>query len=95
MGSNLDFSTFKSNVETITELHFSSAIGRVALHLVPCRDICKDALQLLSQVSPQACAKIPEIGGWEWWRTFTNMGCVFDDLLPTILSCFFVNRQLR
>ena len=51
---SLDFSTFRSNVETITELHFSSAIGRVAMHLVPCRDFCKDALQLLSQVGLQA-----------------------------------------
>ncbi len=51
MGSNLDFSTFQQNVETITELHFSSAIGRVAMRMMSFKDICKDALQLLSQVS--------------------------------------------
>ena len=50
VGKTLDFSTLQTNMKTITELHFHSAIGRIAMRMVPCKNICNLALQTLCEV---------------------------------------------
>ncbi len=39
-----DFSNFKANMETIIKTNFSNLNGRIAMRLVACEPICKDAL---------------------------------------------------
>jgi len=39
-----DFSNFKSNMETIMKTNYSNLYGRIAMRLVACEPICKEAL---------------------------------------------------
>ena len=50
IGKAIDFQTLSDNMRSIIELHFHSALGRVALRMVPCVNVCSDALQMLSEV---------------------------------------------
>ena len=55
IGKDIDFQTLSSNFQSITELHFPSAVGRVALRIVPCMNVCSQALELLTQVCVCVC----------------------------------------
>lgn len=50
VNKTLDFQTLKSHLSNVTELHYHSAVGRVALRLVPCPSICNSAHKTLCQV---------------------------------------------
>jgi len=50
IGKDIDFQTISSSFKSIIGLHFPSAIGRVALRMVPCVNVCSEAIQLLCQV---------------------------------------------
>lgn len=50
ISKDIDFQTLHDNFTNLLGLHFPSAVGRVALRIVPCVDVCCQALELLSQV---------------------------------------------
>ena len=50
VGKTLDFSTLQTNMKTVTELHYRSAIGRIAMRMVPCKNICNKAVKMLCEV---------------------------------------------
>ena len=50
VNKTLDFQALQKHLRNVTELHYHSAIGRVALRLVPCPSICNSAHKTLCQV---------------------------------------------
>ena len=56
VGKSLDFSTLQNNLKTITDLHFRSAIGRIAMRMVPCKNICNVAFRKICDVGGVLCA---------------------------------------
>lgn len=58
VGKTLDFSTLQTNIKIITELHFKSAIGRIAVRMVPCKNVCNIAFKVLCQVGVACVVKM-------------------------------------
>lgn len=50
IGKAIDFQTLSENIHSVIGLHFHSALGRVALRMVPCVNVCCEALKLLCEV---------------------------------------------
>jgi len=51
VGKSIDFQTFSQNIQNVIVLHFRSAIGRIALRMVPCPNLCSGPLNMLCEVS--------------------------------------------
>ncbi|KAK3581976.1 hypothetical protein CHS0354_003237 [Potamilus streckersoni] len=47
-----DFSTLKTTFSTVMKAHYPAAIGQIVFKLVPCPQICTDALNILSSLAP-------------------------------------------
>ncbi|XP_031433045.1 membrane-associated phosphatidylinositol transfer protein 2 isoform X3 [Clupea harengus] len=47
-----DLNTLTTAFETVMRVHYPTALGRVALRLVPCPPICAEAFSLVSHLSP-------------------------------------------
>ena len=58
VGKTLDFSSLQNNLKTITDLHFRSAIGRIAMRMVPCKNICNIAFRKICDVSLCVCVSL-------------------------------------
>ena len=50
-GQTIDYHTLRSNLATVAELHFRSAVGRWAVRQVPCPNLTTAAYQTLCEVS--------------------------------------------
>lgn len=72
VGKTLDFSTLQTNMKRITEQHFRSAIGRIAMRMVPCKNVCNIAFQVLCQVRRWVWSEVEDCGCglrdglWAW-----------------------------
>ena len=100
---NADLLTFTDTLDTIMRSHYPSVHGSVAVRLVPCPNICSEALSLLGRL-------VPVHGGLGWLEKFVlkfvgtarwwGAGMVFSlergadlhmaqlMLLPLTVSCF-------
>ncbi|XP_066509614.1 membrane-associated phosphatidylinositol transfer protein 2-like isoform X2 [Hoplias malabaricus] len=47
-----DVNTITSAFDTVMRVHYPSAMGRIAIRLVPCPAVCADAFSLVSNLSP-------------------------------------------
>ncbi|KAL3856433.1 hypothetical protein ACJMK2_011194 [Sinanodonta woodiana] len=47
-----DFSTLKATFSTVMKAHYPATIGQIVFKLVPCPQICTDALNILSSLAP-------------------------------------------
>lgn len=50
VNKTIDFKTLQNHFHDVTDLHYHSAIRRVALRLVPCPSVCNTAHKTLCQV---------------------------------------------
>ena len=51
VGRNIDYQTLSDNMAAIAQLHFHSAVGRLAMRQVPCPNLTTPAFQTLCDVS--------------------------------------------
>ncbi|XP_052801776.1 protein retinal degeneration B-like isoform X2 [Mya arenaria] len=74
-----DYNTLKATFDTVMGAHYLAARGHVALRLVPCPQICSEALSVLSSLSPfgfDAMSPNPAESGLPWSQEFVPLGAL-------------------
>ncbi|XP_060064604.1 protein retinal degeneration B-like [Ylistrum balloti] len=75
----VDFNMIKSTFETVIRNNYPGALGHIAFRLVPCPQICTEALSILSSVSPYSFeSHSPTTGetGVIWTQEFVPLGAI-------------------
>ncbi|XP_060558830.1 protein retinal degeneration B-like isoform X3 [Ruditapes philippinarum] len=74
-----DYNTLKTTFDTVIKSSYPSAKGRIAIRLVPCPQICCEALNVLSSLSPfgfDAMTPNSSEGALPWSQEFVPLGAV-------------------
>ncbi|XP_053375025.1 protein retinal degeneration B-like isoform X3 [Mercenaria mercenaria] len=74
-----DYNTLKATFDTVIKSSYPSAKGHIALRLVPCPQICSEALNVLSSLSPfgfDAMTPNSGEGALPWSQEFVPLGAV-------------------
>ncbi|XP_069134986.1 protein retinal degeneration B-like isoform X2 [Argopecten irradians] len=75
----VDFNMIKSTFESVIRNNYPGALGHIAFRLVPCPQICTEALSILSSVSPYSFESLaPNTGesGVIWTQEFVPLGAI-------------------
>ncbi|XP_052247564.1 protein retinal degeneration B-like isoform X1 [Dreissena polymorpha] len=73
-----DYNTFKTTFDTVVRNSYPAAKGHVAFRLVPCPQMCADALNVLSSLSPFGSDSTPHHieGNLPWSQEFVPLGAL-------------------